>query len=111
MNLPNSAGEVGKNGAAQVGKPRVNHGIGKSRVDRLVELINDISVRLRGCSEANPVVRLIAWKKIRHCWDIGQRVRAHSGGHRQRAHLTGPDVLDRLGYPGEENLHLPAEQR
>jgi hypothetical protein len=41
--LPELGGRGRKHGAAQVGKPRLNHGIGKSRVDRLVELINDFS--------------------------------------------------------------------
>ena len=42
-----------------------------------------------------PDARLVARHEFAHGRDVRQRLRARRGGHRQRAQLAGPDVLDR----------------
>jgi hypothetical protein len=53
-------GRSRKHRAAQVGNPRLHFGIGESRVDLLVELVDDIGGRIFRDGEAIPLARLIA---------------------------------------------------
>ena len=46
--------------ATKVGKPRLDFGIGEARIDLLVELLDDLCRRILGCTEAVPVIRLVA---------------------------------------------------
>jgi hypothetical protein len=46
--------------AAQVGKPRLDLGVGERGVDFLVELVDDLGGRFLGCADANPRTRLVA---------------------------------------------------
>ena len=57
-----------------------------------------------------PGARLVARHELAHGRHVRQRLRARRGGHRQRAQLAGPDVLDRRGTDAEHDLHLSAEQ-
>ena len=95
MSLPKSAGEPASAVAAQVGKPRLDLGIGESRVDLLVELVDDLGGRVPRRANAEPRARLVARHELAHGRDVRQRLRARRGRHRQRAQLAGPDVLDR----------------
>ena len=63
-----------------------------------------------GAPTPNQHARLVARHEFAHGRDVRQRLRARRGGHRQRAQLAGPDVLDRRGQAVEHDLHLPAEQ-
>src|SRR5215471_2267491 len=96
--------------ATQIGKPRLVLRIGEASVDLLVELVDDLGGRCLRCANAVPAARLIAWQELSHGRDVGQRVGARRGDHREGAQLAGPDVLDRRGHGGERHLHLSAEQ-
>ena len=51
--------------AAQVGKPRLELGIGKASVDLLVELLDDLGRRGLRCADAVPGARLVARQRPR----------------------------------------------
>ena len=93
--LAEVGGRARKHRAAQIGKPRLHLGIGERGVDLPVELVDDLGGRVLGRADAEPRARLVARHEIAHGRDLGQRLRARRGRHRQRAQLAGPDVLDR----------------
>jgi hypothetical protein len=43
-----------KHRAAEIGEPRLHRGIGESRIDLLVECVDDLGGRVPGCAEAAP---------------------------------------------------------
>jgi len=53
-------GRAGKWGFPEIGKPRLDFGIGEARIDLRVELLDDLCRRILGCTEAVPVIRLVA---------------------------------------------------
>src|SRR6516164_4200049 len=53
-----------KRRSAQLGKPRLNLGIGKARIDLFVERSDDISRRALGCAEAGNSACLVARQEI-----------------------------------------------
>ena len=110
MSFPKSAGEPDKYRAAQVGKLRLKLGVGKARVDFLVEPVDDFSRRVLRCTDALPCARFVAGHKFVDGRDVRQRLRARRGRHRERAELAGPDVLNRCDGLDEVNLHLSGEQ-
>src|SRR5215831_3021354 len=83
MSLPKSGGRQRECVAAQVGKPRLELGIGKASVDLLVELLDDLGRRGLRCADAGPGARLVARHKFPDGRDIGQRLRTSRGGHRE----------------------------
>src|SRR5215510_1291304 len=58
--LSKLGGGAGKNRAAQFGEPRLDRRIGESRVDLLIEHIDDLDARSPGRSDSEPVTRLVA---------------------------------------------------
>src|SRR5262249_31309226 len=84
-----------KRGGAQVGKPHLHLGIGKARIDLVVELVNNLGRRVFRRADAGPEARLVAWQELTHGRDVRQCLRARRGGHRQRAKFAGSDVFDR----------------
>ena len=76
MSLPKSAGDTGKRRAAQVGKPRLDLGIGEARIDLFVELVDDLGGRVLGRADAEPSARLVARHEFAHGRDVRQRLRA-----------------------------------
>src|SRR5262245_62052175 len=57
-------GRAHKYCAAQVGEPRLEFGIGKARVDFLVEPVDDFSRRVLRCTDALPSAHFIAGHKF-----------------------------------------------
>src|SRR5262245_11750398 len=57
-------GRAGKYHAPKVGKPRLQLGISKPRIDLAIELINDLGRRVFGRTEANPLARLATRHEI-----------------------------------------------
>jgi hypothetical protein len=108
--LAEIGGRARKCSGAQLGKPRLHLGIGKSRVDLLVELLHDLGRRGPRCADAVPGARLETRHKFVYGRDVGQRVRASRGGYCERAQPTSPDIPYRRDSAGEHHLHLPAEQ-
>src|SRR5262249_19702507 len=101
---------AGKHCATQIGKARLHLGIVESRIDLLVELVDDFSRRVFWCADALPAARFIAEPKFAPGRDVGQDLLARRSGDRQRAQLAGPDELDRRGDRHKKYLHLSAEQ-
>src|SRR5262245_37394276 len=93
--------------AAEVSETGLHLRVVESRVDLLVELVDDLGRRVLGRADAEPGARLVARHELADGWEVRQRLRARCGGHRQRAQLSGPDVPDRRAYAGEKDLHLP----
>src|SRR5262245_50666670 len=58
--------------ATQVGKPRFHIGVGQSHVDLLVELVDDLSRRVLGRTEAKHRARFVARHEIAHGRDVWQ---------------------------------------
>ena len=56
MSVPNSAGEPRKRRAAQVGKPRLQLGIGETGIDLLIELVDDLGRRVLGAPTPNQLL-------------------------------------------------------
>src|SRR4029077_1297620 len=53
-----------KHSAAQVGDPSLHLGIGKARVDLLVELVDDLGGRALWRTHAVPRAHFIAWDRL-----------------------------------------------
>ena len=60
MSLPNSAGEPASTVPPRSASRALNFGIGESRVDLLVELIDDLGRRVLRSADAEPCARLVA---------------------------------------------------
>src|SRR3981081_2032669 len=71
--LAEVGGRERKPRAAEVGKPRLERGIGESPVDLLVELVNDPGRRVLGRAEAKYRARLVARDELAHGRDVRQR--------------------------------------
>src|SRR5262249_6340559 len=95
--LAEAGGREREHGAAEVGKPRLDLGIGEESVDLRVELVDDLGRRGLRCADAVPGARLVARQKLPDSRDIGQHLRTSRGDHREGAQLAGPDVLNRRG--------------
>src|SRR5207302_10683871 len=62
--LPEVGGRAGQRCATQLGKPRLDLGVGEARVDLPVELIDNLEGRVPGCDNAEPNARLVTGHKI-----------------------------------------------
>src|SRR5258708_14747852 len=80
--------------ATQVGKPRLDLGIGEASVDLLVELVDDLGRRGPRCADGEPTARLRATPQLPDSRNIGQRLRTSRGGHREGTQLASPDVFE-----------------
>src|SRR5262245_57245414 len=87
-------GREREHGATEIGKPRLELGIGEASVDLRVELRNDLGRRGLRCADAVPEARLISRHELSEGRNVWQRFRAHRGGNRERTQLASPDVLD-----------------
>src|SRR5262249_44724740 len=83
-----------KRRAAQVGKPRLDLGVGEACIDLLVEVLDNLYGRVARRADAVPVACLVAGQELTHSREVRQRLRACRGRHRERAQPTGPDVPD-----------------
>src|SRR5262249_44805440 len=81
----------------------------ESRVDLVVELVDDLGRRGLRCAEAVPNTPLVARQETVHGRDVRQRVRARRGGYCERTQPASPEVFDHRGHGGERHLHLSTE--
>src|SRR5262245_1033845 len=79
------AGREREHVATQVGKPRLELGIGKASVDLLVEQVDYFDRRALGCRDAVPTAGLVARHELSDGRDVRQRLRARRGGDCERA--------------------------
>src|SRR5215467_15346108 len=107
--LAKIGGRARKHRAAQVSKPRFEPGIGKASVDLLVELLDDVSRRALGRTDAEPAARLAAGHKFPDTRNIGQRLRTSRGGHCEVAQLAPPPGRFSMtnGWPRRSDSHCP----
>src|SRR5215510_10553116 len=89
------SGRARKRRAAELSETGLHLGVVESRVDLLVELLDDLGRRGLRCADAEPTGRLVTRYKFPDTRNIGQRLRTSRGGHRQRAQRASPDVFDR----------------
>jgi len=64
--LAGVGGQEREHVATQVGKARLDLGIGEARIDLLVELLNNLGRRVLGRADAEPLARLIASHELTH---------------------------------------------
>src|SRR5262245_15037050 len=108
--LPESGRRQWQRHASKIEQPLLHPGVGESSIDLLVKLLDDVSWRALGRADALPPAGLVAWPKLAHRRNIRHSLYAICRRHPQRAHLPGPDVLDRRYQSGETNLYLSGEQ-
>src|SRR5260370_7478627 len=89
----------GSRRAAQVGKARLDFGIGEGGGDLLVESIDDFRGRVSRRADAEPIAGLEARHKFVHGRDVRQRLRASSSRDPQAPNPPGPDILDPSADP------------
>src|SRR6266513_2039094 len=108
--LSEVSGRARKRRAAEVGKTSFHSWIGETCVDFLIELVDDFSRCVLGAANPGPGTCLIVRHEVTHGRNVGESLRAHRGGHRERAKPAGPDVLDRRGNRVKHDLYLSGEK-
>src|SRR5262249_17552302 len=96
--------------AAEVSETSLHLRVVESRVDLLVELVDDLGRRGLRYAEAVPITPLVARQELTHGRDVRQRVRARRGGYCERTQPASPDVLDGRRHGGKAHLYLPREE-
>src|SRR5215475_8492114 len=64
--LPKVSRRARKHRTTKVGKSRHKLGVGKARIDVVVELVDDLGRRAHGCAHAVPRAHLVALYKLAH---------------------------------------------
>ena len=95
--------------AAQVGKPRLDLGVGERGVDFLVELVDDLGGRVLGCADANPRTRLVAGKDFSPKPERPATPPNGSPWLPPAGAAAGPDLFNRRRQVVERKLHLATE--
>ena len=95
MSLPKSAGEPASTVPPRSASRALILGSARAALISLLSLSTISAGVFLGAPMPNQRARLVARHEIAHGRDVRQRLRARRGGHRQRAQLAGPDVLDR----------------
>src|SRR5215831_19847936 len=67
---------------AEVSETDLHLGVGESRVDLLVELLDDLGWRVPGNADAVPRCRLVARQEFSHSWDTRKCLRARRSRYR-----------------------------
>src|SRR6478752_5922439 len=75
--------------AAEVSETGLHLGVVESRVDLLVELVDDLGRRGLRYAEAEPEARFVARQELTHGRDVRQRLRPRRGRDAQGAYLAG----------------------
>src|SRR5215831_17097836 len=100
----------GKNRAANIGKSSLQLGIGEADIDFCVQRSDDLRWHVFGCKDARPLACLETGDELANGRNIGERLGAHCGRHRQRTQLTSLEIFDRGRHVRECYLDLSAEQ-
>src|SRR5262245_37204146 len=96
--------------AAEVGETGLHLRVVESRVDLLVELVDDLGRRGPRYAEAVPITHLVVRQELTHGRDVRQRVRARRGGYCERTQPASPDMLDGRRHCRKAYLYLPREE-
>src|ERR1039457_4058819 len=89
--LTEVSGRTREHRAAEVDQPRLDFGVGDSRIDFLVELLDDLGRCVLGCAYAKPRGSLVARHEIAHGREIRQHICARRRGYCQWAQSAGSD--------------------
>src|SRR6516165_9253621 len=95
--------------AGQVSEARLYPGISETRVNLLVELVDNFARRALGRGDAVPGGGLIPWQELPHRRQIRQRLRARRAGYRQRAQRAGSNMLHRARQNIEHDVYLTTD--
>src|SRR5262245_15406935 len=90
--LAEVGGRTRKHRAAEVSEMGLHFRVVESRVNFLVELVNNLRRCVLGRADAIPLARLVARQELTHGRDVRQHVRARGGGYRERAQPISPDI-------------------
>src|SRR5262249_22647567 len=90
--LAEVGGRTRKHRAAEVSEMGLHLRVVESRVNFLVELVNNLRRCVLGRADAIPLARLVARHELTHGRDVRQHVRARGGGYRERAQPISPDI-------------------
>src|SRR5262249_7540390 len=85
---------AGNHGAAKIGNSLAHLRVGESRLDLVVEPVDDLRGRGPWCSDPKPSARLEARQDITYDRDIRQYVRACRRRYRQGSQLASPDMFN-----------------
>src|SRR5262244_206033 len=96
--------------AAEVSDTGLHLRIVESRVDLLVELVDDLGRRGPWYAEAVPITHLVARQELTHGRDVRQCLRARPGGYCERMQPASPDILDGRRHCRKAYLYLPREE-
>src|SRR5262245_51437867 len=81
ISLPKSAGEPGSTVPPMSAKPRFHPGINETRVNFLVEFIDDLGGSVPGRTDAIPLARFVSRQKIPHSGKLRKHLHPRRGGH------------------------------
>src|SRR5215467_136205 len=96
--------------AAEVSETGLHLRVVESRVDLLIELVDDLGRRGLRYAEAVPITPLVGRQELTHGRDVRQRVRARRSGYCERTQPASPDVLDGRRHCRKAYLYLPREE-
>src|SRR5262249_12343676 len=96
--------------AAEVSDTGLHLRIVESRVDLLVELVDDLGRRGPWSAEAVPITHLVARQELTHGRDVRQCLRPLPGGYCERMQPASPDILDGRRHCRKAYLYLPREE-
>src|SRR5262249_22603958 len=92
--LAEVSGRTRKHRAAEVSEMGLHLRVVESRVNFLVDLVNDLRRCVLGRADAIPLARLVAPHERAHGRYVWQHLRPYCGGHSQRTQLACPDVFN-----------------
>ena len=96
--------------AAEVSKTGLHLRVVESRVDLLVELVDDLGRRGPRYAEAVPITHLVARQELTYRRDVRQRVRARRGGYCERSSLPALMYSMDAGIVGKLTCTCPARR-
>src|SRR5262245_566830 len=102
-------GCTGKCNAAQSDELLLDFRIDKSRIDLLIEQVDDLGGSVLRCADAIPDTCLKARYELTYGWKVWKCFRASRCGHCQRTHFASPDVLDRCNRGDKVKLNLAGD--
>src|SRR5262249_55213872 len=94
----------------EIGDPRFEARISQARVDFPVEFVDDLRRRILGSTNSLPTNTVKVGYELCYRRQLGQYVRAFERGHRKRAQLACPNMLDRCRKRIEHELHLTGKK-
>src|SRR5262249_52495785 len=96
--------------AAKVGNACLDLWVSEDGVDLPVERVDDFGGRVLRRADTGPRARLETRYEVAKWRDVGKRLQARRGGHRQGAQPAGPDVFYGGRHIVEHDMHLSGNE-